>query len=607
MRNFVFFLFLIVSLNPFLLKAQDSTDELLAAQYFRNGEYEKAVVLYETLFNKNPSPVVYNNYIESLFALEEYRQAERVVRGLIKDNPGRISYEVDLGWVLERSGNERRSGRHLQALIRNVEPTPGAVNELAEAFANRNMNELALEAYLRGRRIVDNSYSFHLKIASLHERMGNFKPMMEEYIDYLDGNLREIEQVRGILQDAINNDPGFNRNEALREVLLERTQSQPRNTLYSEMLLWLSLQQKDFRIAFMQARALDGRLQQQGDLVLEVAGLSAANQNYAVAAQAYQYVLNKGTENPLYLEAISGYLNVRFLEITSSYTYTVEDLQKVDKEYREALDELGINAHTIRLVRNLANLQAFYLGNTNDAIELLKATLELPGVSSRIKAECRVELADILLLTGKQWDATLLYSQVDKTFRDDPLAHEAKYKNARLSFYIGEFDWAKAQLDILKAGTSRLIANDAMKLSLRIQDNIGFDGDTKPLEMYAQAEMYVFRNMFKEALLVLDSITRLFPAHQIHDDILFSKAEIYLKTGQYSFADSLLVKVVEMFPQGLLADEALFQRAHIQENIFDNKEQAMALYQELMVSYPGSLNTVTARNRFRTLRGDIIN
>lgn len=598
---------LILSAGLTKLFCQASSDEMLANQYFHQGEYQKAVVLYESLFEKNPSPLIYQNYLQSLLALEEYRKADRLVRQQMRAHPGQLQYEVDLGWVMQQSGDQRRARRHFDGLVREATVNPQAVLDLSEAFIARGFHELALEAYQRGRRAFGNAFPFHLQIGALYEKMGRYKPMMEEYLDYLDANLRDIERVQGMLQDAITNDPDFERNEALREVLLTRTQKQPANTLYSEMLLWLSLQQKDFRIAFMQARALDRRMRQDGQLVLEVAMLSASNENYAIASQAFQYVLDKGEENPYYLDALVGFLEVRLLEITASYDYSIEELKTVEADYLKAISQLGINAHSVKIVRNLARLQAFYLRKPEAAVSLLESVLNLPNVHNKIKAECRVELADILLLNGDVWDATLLYSQVDKAFRDDPLGHEAKYKNARLSFYIGEFDWAKAQLDVLKAGTSRLIANDAMKLSLRIQDNVGFDGQTMPLQMYARAEMLTFRNLFDEALLVLDSVIRLYPSHQIHDDVLFAKAQIKLKTGHYHQADSLLASLVEMFPEGLLADEALFQRARIHQDLFNDKQQAMALYQKLIVSYPGSLNTLTARQRFRSLRGDLVN
>lgn len=589
------------------LAAQDTTDELLAAQYFRDGDYEKAAAIYETLIDNSPSQVVYQNYLESLFALGEFRKAERTVRNRLRENPDNIGFEVDLGWVYDRSGNDRNARRQFDGLLRGLQAIPRQVVALAEAFEARGYIDLAIETYQRGRRLLGNSNPLHLQLAPLFERKGDYNAMMNEYIDYVEANASATEQVRGILQDAITNDPDYSRNDALRQVLLTRTQQSPNNSLYSEMLLWLSLQQKDFRIALMQARALDRRLRQEGEMVLEVAQLAASNKDYGIASQAFQYLLDKGPLGLLYMEALTGFLDVRFRQVTSSYGYSQADLLAVEREYQQSLEELGTNAQTVKLIRNLANLQAFYLGKTEQAIELLNSTLSIQGVSNRIQAECRIELADILLLSGQVWDATLLYSQVDKTFRDDPLAHEAKFKNARLSFYIGEFDWAKAQLDVLKAGTSRLIANDAMQLSLRIQDNVGFDGNTRPLQMYARAEMLTFMNRFDDAMLVLDSIARLYPTHDINDDVLLARAQIMLTRGKYVEADSLLARIVEVYPEGLLADEALFKRAGLHESVFRNSEKAMTLYQQLLVAYPGSLNSVAARNRFRALRDGMVN
>ena len=602
-----FFLLLFLALTAFEAIGQDKTDALLAAQYFREGDYEKAAALYETLMDENPDPVAYTNYLECLFYLGDYRKAERLVRQRMREQPAAVGFEIDLGWVYDRSGETRRKERQFDNIMKEMEGNPRRVVAQAEAFESRGYPDLAIDTYLRGRRLMGSNYPVHLKLAPLYGRKGDLNAMMGEYIDYVEAYPSATEQVRGILQDAITDDPDYSKNEALRQVLLSRTQESPNNTLYSEMLLWLSLQQKDFRIALMQARALDRRLRQEGGLVMEVAQLAASNEDYDLAGQAYQYLLDKGPDNVHYLDAHAGFLDARFRKITASYDYTREDLLAVEQDYLSALEEMGTHAQSVSLIRNLAHLQAFFLGKTDAAIELLNKTLSITDVNNRIKAECRIELADILLLSGEVWDATLLYSQVDKTFRDDPLAHEAKYKNARLSFYIGEFDWAKAQLDVLKAGTSRLIANDAMRLSLRIQDNVGFDGITLPLEMYARAELLTFMNRFGEALDVLDSIARIFPAHDINDDVLFARAQIMLTQNQYEQADELLGRIVETYPQGLLADEALFKRADLQERIFRNDEKAMELYQELLINYPGSLNALAARNRFRALREGLVN
>ncbi len=584
-----------------------NTDEMLANQYFREGQYEQALALYEELFLENQSPVIYNNYLESMLRTEAFRRAERLVNQLIDAHPGEIRYQVDLGYVYAQAGNTRRERRHMDALIGDLEANQRQIIDLALAFEARAYFDRAKETYLRGRELLGGTPPLHLRIAELHERKGNYDAMMREYLDYMNDQPGEVERVRGMLQDALSNDPGYERNDALRHLLLSRTQRDPDNVMYAEMLLWLSIQQQDFRIALMQARALDRRLRQEGKQVLEVAELSTRNRNYQVAREAYQYLLNLGSDNRHYMNALVGYLNVRFLSVTEAYDYEQADLINIEEEYIRAIDEIGIRANTVQLVRNLANLQTFYLGKTEEAIALLQEIIDMRGLSNRVKGSVQVEMADILLYTGEVWDATLLYAQVDRMFRDDPLAHEAKFKNARLSYFIGEFDWAKAQLDILKAGTSRLIANDAMRLSLRIQDNIGQDENPVPLKMFARAEQQVFMNRFNEAIAILDSITNRFPDHPINDDVLLAHAEIMYHKNNYTAADSLLARIVQMYPRGVLADEALFRRAELQQNYFQHNDKAMALYQEIMLNYPGSVHTITARARFRNLRGDVIN
>ncbi len=598
---------LVLLASASIVFAQDTADERLAAQYFREGRFEQALVLYEELFEDNPSHSNYNHYLQSLLALEEFRRAERIVRRQGDHHPGDIRYQVDLGWVHHRAGNNRRARRQMDALIGDLKAVRQDVFDLAMAFETRGFLDLALETYMHGRRLLGEQHPLHLRIAGIYEKKGEYRSMMEEYLDYLNKHREEMERVRGMLQDMIANDPGFERNDALRAVLLANTQRDPENIMYSEMLLWLSVQQQDFRMAFMQARALDRRLQQEGKPVLEVASLSTGNRNYRIAADAYRYVLEMGENSPHYLDALVGYLNVRFLSVIDDYQYTEEDLLDIEQEYKQAIEQLGVGARTVQLVRNLAKLRAFYLHNTDEAIELLEATLDLPNISNRVKGECRIELADILVLTGEVWDATLLYSQVDRMFRDDPLAHEAKFKNARLTYFIGEFDWAKVQLDVLKAGTSRLIANDAMRLSLRIQDNLGVGGDPEPLQLFARAEQHMFMNNYANATLTLDSISVRFPNHQINDDVLYARAEIMRHRGDYTSADSLLSLIVEKYPHGLLADEALFQRADMHHHYFNQHNKAMTLYQQLMLDYPGSIHTITARNRFRILRGDMVN
>jgi tetratricopeptide (TPR) repeat protein len=315
-------------------------------------------------------------------------------------------------------------------------------------------------------------------------------------------------------------------------------------------------------------------------------------------------MLDKGSENPFYLESLTGSLKARFFRITSGLVADRTEYTDLETEYLETLEKFGYNPRTIFLMRDLAHLQAFYLEKIDESIDVLDRAVSMAGVNPNVNAECKLELGDILLYRGDIWDASLLYSQVDKALKNEPIGSEAKLRNARLSYYIGEFGWAKAQLDVLKAATSKLIANDALELSLLIMDNMDLDSTYRGLSYYARADMLSFMNRDEEALTVLDSIKMLGLYHSLDDEVLFRKAEIFTKMGKYEESDSLLAKVISDYPYDILADNALFKRAELQEYAFSNDELAMELYQTILTDYSGSLFVTEARKRFRNLRGD---
>jgi outer membrane protein assembly factor BamD (BamD/ComL family) len=219
-------------------------------------------------------------------------------------------------------------------------------------------------------------------------------------------------------------------------------------------------------------------------------------------------------------------------------------------------------------------------------------------------ASCKLDLGDIYLLNKQPWEATLLYSQVEKDFPNTNIGEDAKLKNAKLAYYTGDFVWAKGQLDILKAATTQLIANDALNLSLLISDNLAADSAGNALKLYARADLLIFASETDKAILTLDSIDKKFPGNELTDDILMAKARILIQQKNYNDAVPLLKKIVTEHPTDLWADDAVFMLGDIYENYLHDKEQAKGYYQKIITDYPGSLLINESRKRFRILRGD---
>ena len=211
------------------------------------------------------------------------------------------------------------------------------------------------------------------------------------------------------------------------------------------------------------------------------------------------------------------------------------------------------------MIEELAHLEAFYLNDLEKAIDLLNTMIQYPGVDLVTASRAKVSLADFYLMRGEIWEATLLYAQVDKAFKDDLLGQEARFKNAKLSYYNGDFEWAQAQFEVLKASTSKLIANDALDLSVFIMDNLGLDTTAIPLQMYSKSDLLIFQNRFDEAFAKLDSLVSIFPQHDLEDDVWYAKAQVYSKKKAYDQAIQMYELILTQYPDEIRADNALFE------------------------------------------------
>jgi hypothetical protein len=588
-------------------KQQEQDNEKLAFQYYGNKEYEKALDLFQQLYEKDRSNHHYTYYLYCLIALNRFPEAEKLVRGKMKDEPGSYRYEVDLGYLYLLTDKPDKATKIFDGTIQEMKPTKAGISEVANAFTNRQLYDYAIKTYLRGREIMQYSETFNQELARMYEMSGNYNSMIEEYLNLLERDPSQLGLVQNRFQSILDKDLDNRISDQLRQALLRRAQRTPDNRDYGEMLLWLSVQQKDFEFALIQAKSIDTRFNEGGMLIFSVANLSLANHEYDVAIEAFSNLVKRGPSNPYYSPGLTGTLQARFRKITEGYNYQARDLELLQQEYLKTLSELGRNAKTLILMRDLAHLEAFYLDRMDEAETLLEEALDIQGADDNMKAGIKLELGDIYLFTGEVWEASLLYSQVEKALKNDPIGHEAKFRNARLSYYIGEFNWAKAQLDVLKAATSKLIANDAMELSLLISDNIDPDSTYTGLSFYARADLLRYRGQDSLALLTLDSIKTLGLYHSLDDEVLYSKAGIYRHEKKYLTADTLYAEIVKDYPDDILADNALFSRAELQAGALNNKAKAMELFERLMIDYPGSLFATEARKRFRQLRGDFNN
>ncbi|WP_162428054.1 tetratricopeptide repeat protein [Pontibacter pudoricolor] len=584
--------------------AQAQTQNLeLAREYFSKGEYQKAAELYEKLVeDKRLFSVTYPDYLKTLLALRNYKEAEKLVKRTIKQNPGNYNFEVDLGMVYQAAGDKAGAEKHFNKLIQQMNPEATVV--VASAFIQNELYDYAEKAYLRGRELTKNPLENNRPLIALYSYRQKNEALIPEVLNLLQENESEVGYVQNMLQNSVRDEKAQN---ALEKELIMRVQQNPDKLAYSELLIWLYVQRLDFYGALMQARAVDKRTRSGGSRVMELGAISAQNKDYNSAIEAYEYIIKEYPDGPYYLVARQRLINAREEQVQNTFPVDQEKIRALIADYDALLTEVGRSAATAEVLQHMANLYAFYLDDKAKAIALLQEAIAMPRANANLVAESKLTLGDIYVLKGEPWEATLLYSQVEKSHKDTPIGYDAKLRNARLSYYKGDFELAQAHLDILKLATSREIANDAMDLSLLITDNTGLDTSTTAMEEYAAIELLVFQNKLQQAVTKLDGMLKKYPGHSLTDEIYFQKAGIQERMGNFTEAVASLQHIVGNPQYDILSDDALFKMAYIYEENLKDTAKAQQLYNDLLKKHQGSIFVAEARKRFRKLRGDTVN
>lgn len=599
------FLFLSVCFTLFAF-GQTSTDQQLANLYYNNGDYQKALPYLEKIYLKQGSKFETLRYIDCLVKTERSKEAEKVLKKQIASTND-FDYTMALGDLYERTEHSSQTEKLYQEHIKKASDFGPNVISLYQSFVKKGKVEWALKTLEEGRKNLKKNYPLHFQFAEVYGLLGQTDNMIQAYFDILDTYPNYLSEIESELTKQIDfEEDRTGIYQKLKTQLLSKIQKNPSNTIYPEMFIWLLVQKKEFPAALMQAQALDKREKGEGYRVLELAESCIENEDYETARKAYLYVVEFGNSNPYYYRAYEAMLSIRFKEITQLKKYTPASLIETEKEYRKGLKILGWGRNAVHTATELAIIKAYYANQVDQAIELLDSCMKVSGLTDMELANVKMNLADILVLKNDIWQASLLYMQIDKDFKYEVIGSEAKFKNARIYYYSGEFKFAQSQLDVLKQSTSKLIANDAMKLSILITDNLGLDSNYTAMYQFAQADLLLEQHQFDRAFTLYDSINQAFPAHGLSDEILYRKAFAMKTQGKWQEAIDLLQKIYSQYRNDILADDALFEMAEIYERNLLNKETAEAYYKKLLLEFKGSLLQVEARKRLRSMRGDEI-
>jgi tetratricopeptide (TPR) repeat protein len=578
-------------------------DPRLGREYFSNGEFEKAAEIYQQLHEKDrKQDYYYERYLTTLMELQDYKTAEEMLKKAIKASPEKIERYVDYGNIFQLQTQPDKAKDQYEKAIKALGNDQIQIIKLAEAFANKKLYDYAVATYEKGEKLIKEKNAFAYELGAIYYQKGENGKMITAYLDALEFQPSRLTNIQALFQRSMPPETGF---DELKTQLFARIQKDDKNILLPDMLIWVFTQEGDYSSALRQAKALDKRLGDNGTRIFKLAQSAMSERKFLAAIEGYEYIAKeKGIESPYYLESRENILRAKRENLIEAATYTKADLLDLEKDFEQFLGEFGRSRATVDVMQDLASFEARYLYNLDKAIAVLEEVINLPQLAPMTLALAKIELGDYYLMKGDPWEATLLYSQVDKAQKDAPLGAVARFKNAKLSYYKGDFDWSQGQLDAIKGSTSELMSNDAIDLSVFIMEHLNLDTSARAMQLFADADLLRFQNREDEAIVKMDSLLENFKGHGLEDDVIFVKAQIAARRRQYQAAADFYQIIIDKYKDGILVDNAIFALAQLYETRLNDKTKAMALYDKIILEHSGSLFVVDARKRYRFLRGD---
>jgi len=585
--------------------------EFLAQQLFEQKDFEKAILIYEELFETNSqNSVVYNNYLVSLIQLNQHKKALKIIQKSSKKVPNPLPFMIDQCWVLSQMPEENKEFEKLLNFITlKTTQNPNMAFQAAQRFKFRNMLNVAIDILQKTEQIYGEDPQISNEIALIYLENGQRFKALERYIDLMVRSNVKYDQLKQIFDVYVTDSADI---VALQEMLLLKVQQYPTVTSLSEWLKWTFISLQNWEKAYIYTRSLDKRLQEEGERMMELGELCYTNKAFSTASRCYRYIIDKGADNYYYELALAKWQHLTFIDLQSQdqQQLSIQDSinlsqswQTYFQDLRKFIWEFGPSNTTLTNASNLAWIWAQKYQNIDSAASILQSYVEAPYLNKKIVAEAKISLGDLFAESGRTYKSELLYAQVEKAFTEDEMGQLAKFKRAELSFYRGDFDWANMQLDVLKGATTRLISNNAMELSLCITDNLGVDSNFTALEYYGKALLFQRQKINDSALLYLNKITIEFPGHSLGDEVLMRKAQIEKSRKNYERAAQIFDVLIAAYPDDILHDNALFEAAQLHQYQMNNTSKALELYQALIDKHTNSIFIVDARKEYRKLRG----
>ena len=236
------YLFLLISflMLNILLHAQNNNSNIeLAADYFQKKEFEKAVVIYEQLYNQTGSKLFFDFLFTCFLELKQYDNAEKIIKKYSKTNNNALSDQVLWVKLYKHQGKNDKASELINKTINKLKAEESEIISLANAFIADNDYQSALAVYDRGKKLVSDKLTFHNNLAAIYQHLNQYDKMIEEYLSLLEIDESYLYTIQNNLQELALNDNSGTFLSTIKTVVLKKIQSNNKSIVTYKLLIWI--------------------------------------------------------------------------------------------------------------------------------------------------------------------------------------------------------------------------------------------------------------------------------------------------------------------------------------------------------------------------------
>ena len=166
----------------------------------------------------------------------------------------------------------------------------GVYTAVAAIQTDNRLFDKSIATYLRGRKEIGSPSLFSGELAALYSLLLNYDEATREYLTILSMDERQLELIESRLAAFTSKKEGL---AAATKIVERAVDNETHAIVYRRLLLWLTMEAKNFDRALQVAKEIDAEVNSNGVEMLAFAERAYNEKAYRVAAEAFHYSIGK--------------------------------------------------------------------------------------------------------------------------------------------------------------------------------------------------------------------------------------------------------------------------------------------------------------------------